>query len=170
MRLHRSGSIGIGVGLAVAAGLATAAPPGGDRGVTRNQAEMRFATVPGMPTCAMGSVQSGDPATTGFILLARMKSGCVVPWHWHSAGEHLMIIGGQVSIQMKHDARPTKLTAGGFVRMPAHHPHHFRCVRDCSLYVYSDGAFDIHYLDRAGKEITPEQALAPIRETVATRP
>jgi hypothetical protein len=35
----------------------------------------------------------------------------------------------------------------------------FVCVRECTLFVYTDGPFAIHYVGDAGKEITPEEAL-----------
>jgi hypothetical protein len=41
------------------------------------------------------------------------------------------------------------------------------CSRKCSLYVYSDTAFDIHYLDHAGIELSPEAALRVVGETAA---
>jgi hypothetical protein len=37
--------------------------------------------------------------------------------------------------------------------------HDFACTAACSFFISADGPFDIHYVDDAGTEITPEQAL-----------
>ena len=54
---------------------------------------------------------------------------------------------------------PERLAAGGFARMPARHVHQFRCAESCLMYVYSDGIFDIHYVDDRGDEIPAAEAL-----------
>jgi hypothetical protein len=54
------------------------------------------------------------------------------------------------------------LHSGGYIVMPPHHVHHFRCVSrkaDCVFYVYADGPFDINYVDAQGNEIPATQAL-----------
>jgi hypothetical protein len=38
------------------------------------------------------------------------------------------------------------------------------------LYVFSDAAFDMHYLDGEGKEISPDEALKKVGETAAKAP
>ena len=135
--------------------------------VALNMARMKFVTVPGLPTCAPGSVQSGDPSKGPSIILGKMKKGCIIPWHWHTPSEHLMIVSGVASAEMKGE-KPVTLRAGGFARMPSHHIHQFRAIEDCILYIYSDAAFDIHYVDEQGKDISPDVALKAVKETVAT--
>src|ERR1700739_1282731 len=73
-----------------------------------NVSEIKLAPCPGMPTCTTGSVQAGDPAKGSSIILARMTSGCVFPWHWHTPGEHIMMVSGTARVEMK-DARPLTL-------------------------------------------------------------
>jgi len=146
------------------AGLARGQEAAGHRG--QNVAEMKFGPVPGLPTCATGSVQSGDPTKGPFIIYAKIAEGCSIPWHWHAANEHLMVVTGAARLDTK-DAKPLTIRAGGFAMMPSRHAHQFRCANACSLFVYSDGAFDIHYLDGEGKEISPDDALKPFKETAA---
>lgn len=129
------------------------AQPGG-----RNVAEMKFAPIPGLPACTPGSVESGDPTKGAFIVLAKMPAGCTVPWHWHSGNERLMLVSGVARLEMK-DGKPLDLQAGGFAMMPAHHVHLFRCERACMLYIDSDAAFDIHYVNAEGNEIPAADAL-----------
>ena len=132
----------------------------------RNVADMKFAPVPGMPTCATASVQTGDPTKGPSILLARMAGGCVFPWHWHTPNENLMVVGGSGRAEMK-DGKAFTLKAGGFAQMPSKHTHQFRCAKACLLYVYSDAAFDMHYVDADGKDISPAEALRKVHEIAA---
>lgn len=125
----------------------------------RNLDEMKFAATPRMPGCASSALQSGDPATGPSIFLAKLATDCTVPWHWHSPNERLMMVSGGARIEMK-DGQTLMLRAGGFAEMPSRHVHRFTCVSECALYVASDAAFDIHYVDAAGREITPQEALA----------
>ena len=135
-------------------------------GVARNTSEMTFVSFPGMPACSTGSVQSGDPATGPSIIYAKLAAGCVFPWHWHTPTETLMIVSGTAHAQMK-DGTPVVLRAGGFAVMPSKHVHQFRCSTACTLYVHSDAAFDMHYVDTQGNEISPEAALKPVKEAPA---
>lgn len=139
-----------------------------DQAVARNMSEMKFGSIAGLPTCAQASIQSGDPAQGAFIALMKTKTGCAVPWHWHTANEHLMIVEGTAHVQMKDMGKPVALRAGGFATMPSHHIHEFRCTQACTFFLFSDQKFDIHYVDPQGKEISPEEALKPVRETAAT--
>ena len=135
----------------------------------QNLADMKFAEFPGMPTCSTGSVQAGDPGKGPSILAAKATSGCVFPWHWHTPNEHLMMVSGTARLEMK-DAKPMTLNAGGFALMPAHHVHQFTCMHACVLYVYSDTAFDMHYVDEKGQELAPDEALKRVKETAAQPP
>jgi len=101
------------------------------------------------------------------MIVAKAMTGCVFPWHWHTPNEHVIIVSGMASLQMK-DAKPVTLTAGAFALMPSHHVHQFKCPRTCVLYVYSDAAFDMHYVDKQGNEISPADAMKPVREKAAT--
>lgn len=131
--------------------------------VARNMNSVKFVNFPAFPTCAPGAVQSGDPAKGPSIILAKGSAGCVVPWHWHTPTEQLMIVSGKARLEAK-GGTATILRAGGFAVMPSHHVHRFACVTDCVLYIYSDTAFDIHYVDAAGNELAPEAALKAVKE------
>lgn len=135
----------------------------------QNMEQMRFEAVPGLPTCAVNAVLTGDPTQGSSILLAKMETGCVVPWHWHTPNEHLMVVSGVLEMQMQ-DAEPFTLKAGGFALMPSRHVHQGRCTDACVLFVYSDTAFDLHYVDEEGKEISPAEALEAVGETTVTPP
>jgi len=138
-----------------------------DPAVGRNMAELKFVAFPGLPSCAVNAVLSGDPAKGPSIILGKIAAGCTVPWHWHTPTEQLMMVSGTARVETK-DAKPFVLKAGGYAELPPRHVHQFRCVSDCVMYVHADGPFDIHYVDGQGMEIAPEAALKR-RQSAAMR-
>jgi hypothetical protein len=129
-----------------------------DKMAPANSSAPKFVNFPGLPTCLKGAVQNGDPMGSGFVILAKATTGCVVPWHWHSANEQLMMVTGSAKVGMK-DAAPASLHAAGYVNLPAKNAHQFTCAVACTFFIMSDAAFDIHYVDKDGKEISPDEAL-----------
>jgi quercetin dioxygenase-like cupin family protein len=132
----------------------------------QNIKEMKFVPFPGLPACTVGSVQNGDPSKGPSIILAKIEAGCTIPWHWHTPNENLMLVQGVAHIEMK-DGKPFTMEAGGFASMPSQHVHQFHCERACTLYIHSDTAFDIHYVNSSGKEISPEEALKPMKKATS---
>lgn len=137
-------------------------------GSVRNTPEMTFAASAVMPACMLGSVVDGDPAKGAFVVAVRASAECVVPWHWHSASERLMMVSGSAKVQMK-DGKAAQLSPGGYVFMPPKHVHRFTCTSKCMLYVQSDQAFDMHYVDAQGNEIATEQALKGAKKAKKTK-
>ncbi len=135
---------------------------------TASEKEKSYVTFPGLPTCTTGVVLDGDPATGPNIVQAKASAGCVIPWHWHTPTENVMMVKGVAAMEMK-DGKPVTLRAGDYGKVPSRHLHQFRCKTSCSFFIYSDGAFDIHYVDAAGKEISPEEALKPHKESTVLR-
>jgi quercetin dioxygenase-like cupin family protein len=128
-------------------------------GVT-TMAGSKFAAVPGVPACMKISAQRGDPSKGSAVLLLKATPGCTVPWHWHTANENLMMVSGRGKLEMK-DVAATIVGPGDYVYLPSQHPHQFTCSTSCTVFDVTDAAFDIHYIDKDGKEIPPEQALKP---------
>jgi quercetin dioxygenase-like cupin family protein len=135
----------------------------------KNMKEMQFMAFPGLPTCTSGSVQNGDPSKGASFILVKAKAGCVIPWHWHTPSEHLMMVSGVARAEMK-DGETLTLQSGGYALMPSKHVHEFTCQRECTFYVYSDAAFDLHYVDPKGQELPAADALKAVKETAATAP
>ena len=150
--------------LAVAA-ICAQGPP---MGSVRNLDDMEFAAIPATPGCSSSALQSGDPATGPSIAVARLATGCTVPWHWHTPNERLMMVSGVARVEMQYGGQPLTLRAGGFAEMPSRHVHRFTCTSACVLYVASDAPFDIHYVDQQGEEITPEKALGTDAKTASS--
>jgi quercetin dioxygenase-like cupin family protein len=129
-----------------------------DKMVYAAKASSKFVNFPGLPKCMTGSVQNGDPSKSPSVILAKAATGCVIPWHWHSANEQVMMISGGARVAMK-DGTPSALHSGDYISLPSKNAHQFTCTAVCSLFIVSDAAFDIHYVDKDGKEISPDEAL-----------
>jgi quercetin dioxygenase-like cupin family protein len=130
-----------------------------DMGVLRKMAENKLAPMAGLPECVSMAVETGDPSKGPSVIVFKGTSGCAIPWHWHTAIEHVMIVTGSAKIEMKGTGKSAVLGPGGFAMMPSKHVHQFTCASACSAFVSSDAAFDIHYVDASGGEISPDAAL-----------
>lgn len=126
--------------------------------VVVNPQTLKFTAVPGLPSCASASALRGDPRSGPAWVLLKLASGCRVPAHWHTANEDLVIISGQGSLMMK-DGQRLQFAPGAYASLPNHHVHQASCTRACLLFSIADGAFDIHYVDANGEEISADKAL-----------
>lgn len=123
-------------------------------------AKMKFDNVPNIPKCAKAAALHGNPMEGAFVLLVKATPGCTVPRHWHTANEQLAFVSGSAAVTMPNE-KPQVMSASHYVYLPSKNQHTFACKTACSFYLISDGAFDIHYVDDAGQEISADQALAP---------
>ena len=96
--------------------------------------------------CLLSAVETGDPATGRSTLILKASPGCLVPWHYHTAEEQLIIISGTVLAEMT-DHQPTRLGPGGFAVMGGRMPHQFTCQGKsaCLMIVAFDRAYDIYW-------------------------
>ena len=118
----------------------------------------KFSTPPGVPVCASIAAVKGDSSKEAAVLSIKAASGCVVPWHWHTPNEQLMMVSGRAKVEMK-DGAPLNMHAGDYLFLPSKHAHQFTCLSACTLFEQTEGVFDIHYVDKDGNEIPPDQAL-----------
>jgi len=130
-----------------------------DAAVVRKMSENKFTPVEGLPSCVTQAVQSGDPSKGAAVILFKAKAGCVIPWHWHTPTERIMVVAGSAKLQLKDSASTGVLGPGSYALLPTKNVHQFTCSSACTAFVTSDAAFDIHYVDASGKEIPAETAL-----------
>jgi len=128
--------------------------------------ENTFTTSPVLPDCYTYAVERGDPKTGRSVTLSRLAAGCKVPWHVHSANAQVLFVSGTFQLTMKGQQAQI-LNQGSYAYVPAHHQHQESCLDGCTYYVIREGAADVHYVDGAGKEISPQAALAAIGERPA---
>jgi quercetin dioxygenase-like cupin family protein len=119
---------------------------------------LEFTPIPDMPGCATAAILRGDPRTGPAWVLLKLASGCRVPWHWHTANETLLVVSGKGTLAMK-DGPSLEFVPGAYAALPSHHAHQASCSRACLLFNGADAAFDIHYVDASGEEISLEKAL-----------
>ena len=108
---------------------------------------------PVLPAGAEIAVLSGNPFADGqFVLRLKFPAGYDVPAHIHSGDELITVISGEFTIghgeKLDRDAG-TRLTAGGFVEMPAGHPHFAWTSAETVVQIHGPGPFDITYIDPA---------------------
>ena len=114
--------------------------------------------MPDTPDCFVTAVEHGDPSKEASILKMKGSAGCTVPWHWHPATENIMMVSGTAKTQVKGE-KPVQLAQGSFLSVPGKHAMNFVCLQECTMFVYTDGPFAMHYVDETGNEISPPTAL-----------
>jgi quercetin dioxygenase-like cupin family protein len=98
----------------------------------------------GEPACLKVARENGDPDKGPSAFLLQAPSGCVVPAHYHTAEEQLMVVRGDVLTGMDGMAETT-LGPGGFAMMPSKAMHWFTCKSKvtCLMFVTFDRTYDI---------------------------
>lgn len=94
--------------------------------------------------CLADVLENGDPATGASTFLLKAAADCVVPAHYHTAEEQLMVVRGDVLTGMQ-GMSPQVLGAGGFATMPSKQVHWFTCnsKEGCLMFVTFDRTYDI---------------------------
>ena len=123
-------------------------------------AAAKFVTLPNVPDCFTVAVERGDPGKGPSSVMVKMAPACDSRTHWHSADASVLAVSGATRLEIKGEKTLTML-GGDFVFMPTHHIHGETCAgtTPCVFFVELYGPFDVHYVDTAGKEIPPEEAL-----------
>jgi len=165
MNISRWASLGVlfcGAAMLIVAPAARA--QAGDEPVMHSHAAMKLGALPNVPACVTGTSESGDPTKEAATLLLRFAPGCLVPSHWHTPDEIIMMVSGSLRVGMKGSDKPAFMHAGDYASMPSKHVHSARCSGPaaCMMFLYSSGAFDVHYVDASGKEIPMSEAVKPM--------
>lgn len=136
--------------------------PKGEPMLTRFN-DVKFEHLPFLPDCLMIHSEHGDPATGPSHILSRMTPGCVIPWHWHSPNEYMLIVSGAYENQPRGEAAFI-MHSGDYAYLPSHHQHRGMCrgPESCIGYLYSDAASDVHWIDEQGQDISVTDALKAV--------
>ena len=96
--------------------------------------------------CLSSALEAGDPTRGPSTFILKAPPGCVVPWHYHTAEEQLIIISGMALAEMLGHPS-TRLGAGGFAMMGGRMPHQFTCQgkSPCLMIVVFNRAYDIYW-------------------------
>lgn len=108
---------------------------------------------PALPEGAQIAVLSGDPTADGqFVLRLKLPGGYEIPAHTHSGDELITVISGEFNVghgEILDRNATTTLSTGGFVEMPAGHPHFAWTGAETIVQIHGPGPFDIQYIDPA---------------------
>lgn len=137
---------------------ALAAPQSGESPEMKQMAHTQFVRLPDAPDCNLFAVEHGQPKKEASIMLIKGTAKCAVPWHWHVSSEEIMMFRGTAVTQVQ-GGKEVSLQSGDYYFVPPHHVMRFACVEACTLFLYSNGPFEIHYVDATGKEIAVDRAL-----------
>ena len=115
-------------------------------GVVRPLAEVRFDPDDDLK-CLSSAVETGNPATGPSTIVLKAPPNCLVPWHYHTAAEQLIVIQGSVRTEME-GISPRPLGPGGFAMMPSKAKHQFSCQSKtaCVMFVTFDRTYDIFWV------------------------
>ena len=133
--------------LLLAVTLYAQAPESGPKsGIVRQLSEVKFPSGDG-PDCLQFFLENGNLKTGSSTAIMKAAPKCVVPPHYHTAEEQLIIVKGNVSTGME-GMRDTVLGPGGFAMMPSKQPHWFTCTaqEECLMFVTFDRPYDIVWL------------------------
>ena len=95
------------------------------------------------PGCNL-AVLRGDPAAGGADALLKVPAGYVIPAHWHTSAEHMILTAGEMDVT--YEGQPTaKLKPGMFAYGPSKLSHDAACKSGpCVLYIHFASAIDAH--------------------------
>ena len=115
-------------------------------GVLRPLSEVKFEPDDDVK-CLASTVETGDPAKGPSTIILKAPPNCLVPWHYHTAAEQLIVTQGSVQTEM--EGMPARaLGPGGFAMMPGKAKHQFSCQSKtaCVMFVTFDATYDIFWV------------------------
>ncbi|MGR3464823.1 cupin domain-containing protein [Limimaricola sp.] len=111
------------------------------------------AAPPSLPEGAELAVLEGNPMEAGsFVMRLRFPDGYAVAPHTHPTAEHVTVLSGALLFAHGDDpasAEPQEIGAGGFIKVPADHPHRAEAQGETVIQIHGEGPFSISYLDPA---------------------
>jgi len=102
--------------------------------------------------CLKSATENGNPEKGPSTFILKASPGCVVPWHYHTAEEQLIVVQGDVLTEME-GMSGRQMGVGGFAMMPSRAKHQFSCKSkdECILFVTFDRKYDIVWVKDADK-------------------
>lgn len=111
------------------------------------------AAPPTLPEGAELAVLSGNPMEAGdFVVRLRFPDGYAVPPHTHPTAENVTVISGTIIFAHGEDpasAEPQEIAMGGYIMIPADHPHRAEAQGETVIQIHGEGPFEVSYLDPA---------------------
>ena len=98
-----------------------------------------------MPKGCQLAVLHGDPAQPNADVFLRVPAKSVIPSHWHSSAERMVLVEGVLQVTYSGQA-PVTLRPGSYAYGPAKAPHSALCrsASPCVLFIAFEGPLDAH--------------------------
>jgi quercetin dioxygenase-like cupin family protein len=126
---------------------APAKPPSTEDGRVVHLSDVQWtpAKLKEFPPGAMSSIIAVDPQTGGSIGYGKFPAGGALATHWHSFTEYTLLLSGKATFTV--DGKPSELSPGDFIVIPAKVPHSLKCgaAAQCVVFTRRGGATDYHF-------------------------
>ena len=102
----------------------------------------------GFPVGVRTARQGVDPDTGGITYYAMFPAGSHFDLHWHSHDEYVVVVAGELSIQLGEQTH--SLSVGSYVFMPGELPHSWTVPAgetDAVILVRRAGPADFHFVE-----------------------
>ena len=98
---------------------------------------------PFMPAGCGLAVLHGDPAKPSADVFFKVPANAVIPEHWHTSAERIVLVAGELSVTYKGQAKVV-LKPGMYAYGPAKLPHSATCAGSgpCVLFIAFESAVD----------------------------
>ncbi len=98
---------------------------------------------PFMPSGCGLAVLHGDPAKPNADVFLTVPANAVLPEHWHTSAERMVLVAGELSVTYKGQAKVV-LKPGMYAYGPAKLPHSASCggSASCVLFIAFESAVD----------------------------
>ena len=108
---------------------------------------------PFLPKGCEIAVLQGDPAKNNADIYFKLAPGSIVPRHWHTSAERMVLITGELHVTYDGH-KPVVLKAGTYAYGPAKLPHKAECKKagPCVLFIAFEQPVDAQPSDPEKKE------------------
>lgn len=135
-------ALGLLLGLGIS--LSAAAAPEPALALRPDSAELEWTACPSfMPAGCRIAVLHGDPARNNVDVFFRVPPRAVVPPHWHTSAERMILVSGEMHVTYEGQ-KTAVLKPGSYAYGPPGRPHHAVCASDsaCVLFIAFEHPLD----------------------------
>lgn len=120
---------------------------------TFRDAQLKWGPCPAfLPEGCAIAVLHGDPATDNADVFFKVPANAVIPSHWHTSAERMVLVSGELHVTYDGQAT-TILRPGSYAYGPARLPHHASCAAGdpCILFIAFESPVDAFPVESTAK-------------------
>ena len=114
--------------------------------ITHTDSQLKWGPCPSLfPAGCEIAVLHGDPAKPNADVFFRVPAGYVIPPHWHTSPERMVLVAGELRVEYSGH-RPQVLAVGTYAYGPAKAVHQATCAASgpCVLFIAFESPVDAH--------------------------